>query len=77
MIGLSGEYDQKYNEINASNWMNGLGLCNQYKGTSFINTIPIINDILIFNGKKYVAKKKDFWKIPKCKMKISFDYKVK
>lgn len=72
MVGLSGQYDQEYNEVNASNWIHGFGICNQYKGVSFVSTIPIISNKIIVGNKKYLSTCKNFWDMPKTDVKIKF-----
>lgn len=75
MIGLSGDYNQQYNEVNATNWLMGVGICNQYKGESFLNTIPMINNKIRLNNKTYSPSETDFWKMPEAKIEMKFLYK--
>jgi len=72
-IGLSGKLDQEYNEPNASTWIHGFGLCNQYGGMSWPTTISIYNYACIINGKTYNPINPDSWKVKKYKAKLSFD----
>jgi len=72
-IGLSGELDQGYNEAHASNWLNGFGLCNQYKGKSWMTTIPIIKNKCIIKNKKYEPKNAENWKLKEYKASLSFE----
>jgi len=72
-IGLSGKLDQEYNEPNASTWIHGFGMCNQYKGLSWPTTIAIYNYACIINGKIYNPVNPDSWKVKKFKAKLAFD----
>jgi hypothetical protein len=74
-IGLTGELDQEYNETNASNWLHGFGLCNQYKGKSWMTTISICNNSCIMNKKNYKPKNPESWNMTDYKASISFDVK--
>lgn len=74
-VGLTGELDQDYNESEASNWLHGFGLCNQYKGKSWLTTIPIIDGQCIIKNKHYSFKNPDSWKMHKYDACIS--YRVK
>jgi hypothetical protein len=71
-IGLSGKLDQEYNEPDASNWIHGIGLCNQFMGKSFLTTIAIINNTCILNNKTYNSKNADSWNMSGYKAKISY-----
>ena len=67
-IGLSGMLDQEYNEPDASNWIHGFGLCNQFGGHSFLTSIAIIDNTCVLN-KTYKPIDPESWKLPA-------DYKV-
>jgi len=52
-IGLSGKMNQEYNEPNATRWIHGFGLCNQFSGKSWLTTVAIVDNVCNFNGKTY------------------------
>ena len=72
-VGLSGKLDQGYNEANASTWVHGFGLCNQYKGVSWLTTLAIVNNKCILNGKIYKPKNPKSWDIKKYDAKLIFN----
>lgn len=41
IVGLSGKYDQGYNDVNGSRWTQGFGFTNCYKGMNFTQLINI------------------------------------
>jgi predicted phosphodiesterase len=71
-VGLSGQLDQDYNEPEASNWLHGFGLCNQFEGKSFSTTIAIIDNKCLINGKLYKPSKPDSWKVSNYKAKLVY-----
>jgi len=73
-IGLSGELDQEYNEPEASNWIHGFGLCNQFKGQSWLTSIAIDNNHCVINNKTYKPSDISSWKIPKYKAKLVYEF---
>jgi hypothetical protein len=70
-IGLSGKLDQKYNEPNASTWIHGFGLCNQYRGFDFPTTIAINKNCNI-NAKTYKAVNPDLWKVKNYNVRLIY-----
>lgn len=73
-IGLTGILDQEYNEPNASNWLHGFGLCNQFQGKSWSTTIAIINNKCVLNKKTYKPVNPGEWKTPKYNARIIYDF---
>lgn len=73
-IGLTGILDQEYNEPNASNWLHGFGLCNQFQGKSWSTTIAIINNKCVLNKKTYKPVNPVEWKMPKYNARIVYDF---
>lgn len=73
VIGLSGKLDQSYNEANASAWINGFGLCNQYKGKSWPCTLAISHFKININGKSYGVKNPENWDPKEYKVKMVFE----
>jgi len=57
-IGFLGDFDQSYNETEASNWVQGFGVVSHYMGAAFINTIAI-SRYVTFVGKKRVEARSD------------------
>jgi hypothetical protein len=72
-VGFSGLMDQGYNESQASSWIHGFGLCNQYKGESFPTTIAIFDKKLILNGEVYTPQNPDAWNIEGIKPRIEYE----
>jgi len=72
-VGFSGLMDQGYNEPEASAWIHGLGMCNQYNGKSWPTTIAIFNYKLILNGKTYEPVDPDSWNLGEFKARIEYD----
>ena len=73
-IGLTGTLDQQYNEPEASNWLHGFGMCNQFLGQSWLTTISIINNKCVLNKKTYKVIDADSWKIEKYKARMVYDF---
>lgn len=72
-VGLSGRLDQDYNEPTASAWIHGIGLCNQYKGHSWLTTIPIINYKFCMNKKVYIPKSPKNWDLNNYKVTLNYE----
>jgi predicted phosphodiesterase len=74
--GFCGQMDQNYNEVNASNWVHGFSICNQFRGHSFITPMNILDHKMFLNGKTYTSDNDDFWKdYNSYKVKISYSFK--
>lgn len=71
-VGLTGELNQDYNEAEASQWVHGFGLCNQYKGKSWMTTIAIAQNKCFLNNKKYIPVKPESWNISKYNVKLQY-----
>lgn len=71
-VGLTGELDQDYNEPSASQWMHGIGLCNHYKGQSFMTTIAIVNNKCVINRKTYTPQRPEAWKMKGFKAELVY-----
>lgn len=74
-VGLSGELDQNYNETEASNWLHGFGLCNQYMGQSWMTTIAIIENTCVIGKKTYRPSDVSSWQKKQYKAQIIYDIK--
>ena len=72
-VGFAGQMDQGYNEPNASAWLHGFGMCNQYKGMSWPTTVAIFNNKVIIKGKTYSPKDPDSWNITGFKAKMVYE----
>jgi hypothetical protein len=73
-IGLSGQLDQDYNEPEASNWLHGFGLCNQYKGKSWSTTVAVVKNKCVIGGKTYKPKNIKSWKMLSYKAKVGYEF---
>ena len=73
-IGLSGQMDQNYNEPDASNWLHGFGMCNQFNGVSFPTSIAIIKNTCVINKKTYVPSDVESWEKTSYKAKIVYEF---
>lgn len=73
-IGCSSKFDQEYNEPNASAWLHGFGLCNQYKGENFPTTVAITNGGCIINGKTYNPVNSNSWNLGKYKVEMTYKF---
>ncbi len=72
-VGLQGLKKQDYNEVHASAWTHGLGMCNQYNGASWPTTVAIFNKTCILNDKVYVPENVEDWKLNKYKVKLTYE----
>ena len=73
-IGLTGLLDQDYNEPEASNWVHGFGLCNQFKGINWLTTVAIVNNRCVINNKTYKPMNVKSWKMPSYKAKVTYEF---
>jgi len=74
-IGLSGCLDQDYNEPDASNWLHGFGMCNQFMGQSWLTTVAIVNDKCVINGRTYSPSKNvASWKPNKYRSRMIYKF---
>jgi hypothetical protein len=53
-VGLLGQLDQDYNEVEASQWVHGFGLAYVYEGESFMTSIPILGHALTLGNRTFV-----------------------
>lgn len=74
-VGLSGQLDQSYNEPNASKWMHGFGMCNQYQGKSFPTTVAIVGNECVTQKKTYSPVDPDSWSVSDYDVKLVYDIK--
>jgi len=73
-VGLSGLLDQEYNEAEASAWLHGFGLCNQYKGQNFPTTIAIVSNKCVIGGKTYKPRSLKSWETPSYEARLEFNF---
>ena len=76
LVGLSGNLDQEYNEIEASSWMHGFGHINVFENKAFTALINIRDYKTWINGKYYIPKNTKSWDLPKYKVDLAFDFGV-
>ena len=74
-VGFTGLMDQEYNEPNASRWMHGIGLNNEFEKKSFETTIAIINSKCLLGGKVFAPKNPKSWDVKSYKAKLVYDVK--
>ena len=55
VVGLTGLYNQQYNDVCGSRWQHGFGFSNQYKGVSFTQLVSM-SDYKFIIGNKYYQK---------------------
>jgi len=72
-VGLTGLMDQDYNETEASRWIHGFGLCNEYRGVSWPTTIAILNNRCVLGGKTYTPVRPEEWRLKDFKARLVFD----
>lgn len=57
IVGLSGKYDQQYNDVNGSRWQQGFGFTNYYNGVGFTQLISIDKNYnFLLNRKLFSVK---------------------
>ena len=74
VVGLSGKYEQGYNEPNATKWVHGFATCLQWQGVPFFTCVSIRNSELIYNGVKYRPVDPSSWQTPSYKPEIRFKF---
>ena len=60
-VPMSGKLNQQYNEVDASQWMQGFGYANVFEGVSFVTIVTVMNGQCIIAGKKYVPRNCKSW----------------
>jgi predicted phosphodiesterase len=63
-IGLLGQMDQDYNEVEASAWVPGFGTVATYGGQTFMCTIPVFGRTLRFMGSDMRPRNVRKWHLP-------------
>lgn len=71
-IGYSAKRDQGYNEKTVTRWCHGFGLCNEYRGVSWVSTYVIENGAVVLNGKTYSSSDNDFWRVFRFKVELNY-----
>lgn len=71
-IGYSAKRDQGYNEKTVTRWCHGFGLCNEYRGVSWVTTIVIENGSVVLNGKTYSSSDDEFWRVFRYKVELNY-----
>lgn len=60
IVGLSGKYNQQYNDVNGSRWQQGFGFTNCYNGVSFTQLVSVNrNGTVLLDGILYIGQKKE------------------
>lgn len=73
-VPMSGLLNQEYNEVDASQWMQGFGNADIYDGESFITVTSIINGRCLINGKTYYPRDCSSWNVPNHKLRIDIEF---
>ena len=73
-VPMSGLLDQKYNEADASQWMQGFAYADVFDGVCFVSIVVIMGGQCVVNGKKYVARDVTSWETPKYKASLEFEF---
>lgn len=73
-IGLTGLMDQQYNEIEATQWLQGFAYCNLYGGVGFVSLVNIIDGQCVVGGKVYRPQNPAEWDLPDFTASINFDF---
>lgn len=73
-VPMTGKLDQQYNEVDASQWMQGFGYADVFDGQAFITVVTIMNNQCVINGKTYTPGDVSSWNVPKHKIRIDINY---
>lgn len=73
-VGFSGKYDQKYNEVDVTQWLHGFGTCNTFEGFNFISLVSIRDKKFRISGKTYAPKDAASWVCPSFSASIGFSF---
>lgn len=74
MVGLTGQFDQEYNEPMASAWMHGMGYADMFEDKAFISLIHIRDNCTTIGGRSYSPKNPEKWDLPKYKASMSYSF---
>ena len=74
MVGMSGLFDQEYNEPLASAWMHGMGCADIFDGKAFISLIHIRDHRTMIGGKIYSPKSPGDWDLPAYNASLSYSF---
>ena len=73
-VPMSGLLDQKYNEVDASQWMQGFAYADEYDGHCFVSLVVITGGQCIVGGKRYAARDCSSWETPPYKVSLRIDF---
>ena len=74
-VPMSGLLDQEYNEVDASQWMQGFGYADLFEDKCFVTIITEINNKCAVGGKIYQPRGDCLdWKIPPYHLKIDIQF---
>jgi len=74
MVGMSGLFDQEYNEPAACKWMHGCGVCDIFDGQAFISLIHIRDYETCIGDTVYSPETPDEWDLPEYTSSISYSF---
>jgi len=73
-IGLTGKLDQGYNEPNASKWVHGFALVNQYKSEGWVSNLSVVDHKTLLNYKTYSSVDDKAWELPDYRTRIVYEF---
>ena len=75
LVGLTGQMDQEYNEVETSRWMHGFGYVNVFDGIPFIGLVHIRGKKFRIGDHSFTPKNPSNWDAPQFKASIAFEFK--
>ena len=60
-VPMSGKLDQQYNEVEASQWMQGFGYANVFDGQCFVTIVTVMDGQCLVAGNRYAPRNCSSW----------------
>lgn len=76
-VPMSGMLDQKYNEKDASQWMQGFGYADVFDGVCFVSLVVIMGGQCIVGGKRYIPRDCSSWETPRYRVSLDIEFEDK
>jgi hypothetical protein len=73
-VPMTGQLDQYYNEVDASQWMQGFGYANVFENECFVSLVMIMQNQCILAGKTYSPRDCSSWAVPNWKMNLNSEF---
>lgn len=73
-IPMSGLLNQKYNETDASQWMQGFGYADVFDGKCFISIVVMTGGQCMVDGKQYLPSDCYSWETPQYKIRLDVEF---